>query len=101
MLNTVVKVYKETPTANEAKAALDRSEKNLPLFATGPIVVAEAEKAGSGTAKPATARAVVDATPSEGPAGNGQAALVLPANPSEAVVVPPSVRNRRRRRARP
>ena len=32
MLNTIVKVYKETPTANEAKAALARSEKNLPLF---------------------------------------------------------------------
>ena len=44
MLNKVVKVYKDTPTAAEAKAALDRSEKNLPLFATGPIVVAEPEK---------------------------------------------------------
>ena len=36
--------------------------------------------------------AVVDATPSDGPAGKGQAALVLPANPPEAVVVPPSAR---------
>ncbi len=44
MLNTVVKVYKETPTAGEAQAALDRAEKSLPLFSTGPIVVAEAGK---------------------------------------------------------
>ena len=35
MLNKVVKVYKDTPTAGEAKAALDRSAKNLPLFAPG------------------------------------------------------------------
>ena len=65
MLKKVVKVYKDTPTANEAKAALDRSEKNLPLFATGPIVVAEARKAGSGTGRPPPP-AVVDAKPSEG-----------------------------------
>ena len=36
MLKKVVKVYKETPTASDAKAALHRSEKNLPLFATHP-----------------------------------------------------------------
>ena len=91
MLNTIVKVYKETPTANEAKAALARSEKNLPLFATSPIVIAEAEKPAPPPSSPPP-KAVVNATPSEGHAGDGQAALVLPANPSEAVVVPPSVR---------
>ena len=91
MLHTVVKVYKETPTANEAKAALARAEKHLPLFSAGPIVIAEAEKPAPPPSSPPP-RAVVDATPSEGHAGNGQAALVLPANPSEAVVVPPSAR---------
>jgi formylglycine-generating enzyme required for sulfatase activity len=91
MLKTVVKVYKETPAANEAKAALARSEKNLPLFATGPIVVAEAEQPAPPPSSPPPA-AVVDATPSEGHAGTGQAALVLPSNPPEMVVVPPSVR---------
>ena len=88
MLNTLVKVYKETPTANEAKAALARSQNNLPLFATGPIVVAEAEKPAPPPGSPPPA-AVVNATSSEGHAGTGQAALVLPANPPEAVVVPP------------
>jgi formylglycine-generating enzyme len=90
MLHKVVKVYKDTPTANEAKAALDRTEQNLPLFATGPIVVAQAEKPAPAPSAPAP-RAVVDAKPIE--ATKGQAALVLPANPSEAVVVPPSLRS--------
>ena len=57
-----------------------RSEKNLPLFATGPIVVAEAEKPPRHRARhPPTA--VVDATPSEAQAAKGQAVLVLAANP--------------------
>ena len=47
MLNEVVKVYKDTPTAKEAKAALDRAEKNLPLFATGPIVRCRGREGGS------------------------------------------------------
>jgi formylglycine-generating enzyme len=92
MLNKVVKVYRETPAANDAKAALVRLEKNLPLFPTVPIVEAEAEKAAPAPSPPPP-KAVVDATPSEAPTGNGQAALVLPANPSEAVVVPPSARS--------
>ena len=88
MLNKVVKVYKDTPTANEAKAALDRSEKNLPLFATGPIVVAEPEKAAPAPRAPPP-RVVVDAVPSGGKPTKGEAALVLPANPAESVVVAP------------
>ena len=96
MLNTVVKVYKETPTANEAKAALARSEKNLPLFATGPIVIAEAEKPAPARRARRRPRPSWMRHRAKVQAGNGQAALVLPANPSEAVVVPPSVRNRRR-----
>jgi formylglycine-generating enzyme required for sulfatase activity len=91
MLNTIVKVYKDTPTATEAKAALARSEQDLPLFAKGPIVVAEEEKPAPAPAAPPP-KAVVEAKSNEAPSGNGQAALVLPANPPEAVVVPPSVR---------
>jgi len=92
MLKKVVKVYKETPTASDAEAALHRSEKNLPLFATGPIVVAEAGKAPPEPAAPPPA-AVVEAKPNEPQATKGQAVLVLPPNAAEAVVVPPSVRN--------
>jgi sulfatase modifying factor 1 len=95
MLNKVVKAYKETPAADEARAALDRSEKNLPLFATGPIVVAEPEKkAPAPGPEPPPPKAVVEATPTDGQAAKGQAALVLPANAPEMVVVPPSVRER-------
>jgi formylglycine-generating enzyme len=95
MLNKVVKAYKETPAAEEARAALDRSENNLPLFATGPIVVAEPEKKAPAPApEPPPPKAVVEATPNEGQAAKGQAALVLPANAPEMVVVPPSVRDR-------
>jgi formylglycine-generating enzyme len=92
MLTQVVTVYKETPTAGEAKAALVRAEKNLPIFATGPIVVAESEKPAPVPASPPP-RAVVAATPSETQVTKGQAALVLPANAAEMVVVPPSVRS--------
>ncbi len=92
MLTRLVKVYKETPTAAEAKAALDRAKKDLPLFAKGPIVVAEAEKPAPEPVAPAP-KVVVDVKPAEPPPAKGQAALVLPANPAESVVVPPSVRN--------
>jgi formylglycine-generating enzyme required for sulfatase activity len=92
MLEKVAKVYKETPTAGEAKAALERSEQSLPLFASGPIVVAEPEKPPPAPPAPPP-KAVVQAKPSDGQATKGQAALVLPANPAEMVVVPPSARN--------
>lgn len=92
MLKKVATVYKETKTAGEAKAALDRVQKDLPLFASGPIVVAEAEKPAPPPSRPPP-KAVVDAAPNEVQATKGQAALVLPANPAEIVVVPPSARN--------
>src|SRR5262249_33433099 len=41
LLKQVVAVYKGSPTAAEAKAALDRPAHNLPLFPTGPAIVAE------------------------------------------------------------
>ncbi len=95
MLNKVVTAYKGTATADEARAALDRSEKDLPLFASGPIVLAVPEKkAPAPTPSAPPPEAVVEAKPIDGQAGRGQAALVLPANAPEMVVVPPSVRDR-------
>ncbi len=95
MLNKVVTAYKGTATADEASAALDRSEKDLPLFATGPIVVATPEKKAPATSPSAPPpEAVVAAKPNDGQAAKGQAALVLPANAPEMVVIPPSVRER-------
>ena len=89
-LGRVVKVYKGTPTASAAQAALDRSEKNLPLFPDRPIVVAEAGKTEPAPSPP-DPPAVVAATPGQPQAAQGEAALVLPANPSESVAVAPSV----------
>ncbi len=43
MLNEVVKVYKGTPTARDCKAALDRADKNLPLFSDSPLVANQKE----------------------------------------------------------
>lgn len=89
MLNSVVKVYKGTPAAGEAKAALDRAGKHLPLFSDRPLVLAQNEEPKP-PPSPAPPPAVVDASPPAQPqAVQGQAALVLPANSSEVVVAPP------------
>jgi formylglycine-generating enzyme len=89
MLNRVLTVYKGTPAAREAKAALDRSEKNLPLFSDRPLVLAQNEQPQPPpSASPPPA--VVHASPVQPQAAEGQAALVLPANPPEVVVVPPT-----------
>ena len=88
MLRRVIKVYKDTPTAKASKAALDRADQNLPLFSDRPLVVAEAEQP-----KPQPAAtpppAIVNAMPVRPEAAQGQAALVLPTNPSEVIIVPP------------
>jgi len=89
MLKTLIKVYKDTPTALAAKSALDRHSKKLPLFSDGPIVVAEAEEAKAAPV-PAAPPTVVAIKPNPSDGGGGEASLVLPANPPEAVVVPPS-----------
>jgi formylglycine-generating enzyme required for sulfatase activity len=100
MLNRVVNVYKDTPTAKDAQAALDRPKQNLPLFTDRPVVVAE-QKAEVPPTAPTPPPAVVNATP-EGPrTSQGQAALVLPANPSERPVLPPSEQPRVATSARP
>jgi formylglycine-generating enzyme len=87
MLNRVVKVYKGTSTANDSLAALDRASKKLPLFPGVPLVVAQPEEGKAPTAPPPPA--VVNATPSQPQPANGKAALVLPVNPAEVVVVGP------------
>ncbi len=89
MLRRVIKVYKDTPTAKASKAALDRAEQNLPLFSDRPLVVAQAEQPKPQPA-PTPPPAVVNAMPVRPEAAQGQAALVLPANPTEAVIVPPT-----------
>lgn len=89
MLKSLIKVYKDTPTALAAKAALDRFSKNLPLFSQGPIVVAQAEEVKPPPA-PKAPPTVVALKPNPPDGGAGEAALVLPSNPAEAVVVPPA-----------
>jgi sulfatase modifying factor 1 len=89
MLNRVLKVYKGTPAAREATAALDRSAKNLPLFSDRPLVLAQNEQPQP-PLTPAPPPAVVNAVPVQPQSTQGQAALVLPANPSEVVVTPPA-----------
>jgi formylglycine-generating enzyme required for sulfatase activity len=89
-LTRLVKVYKGTPAAGAAQAALDRSKKNLPLFPDRPIVVAEALEPKP-QAKPEEPPPVVATAPDPPQGTQGNAELVLPANPSESVTVSPSV----------
>jgi formylglycine-generating enzyme len=91
MLKRVVKVYKGTPSARDSKAALDRAGKRLPLFSDSPLVLAQAE-AAKAPDEPAPPPAVVNASRGQPPTGQGQVALVLPANPAETSVAPaPSI----------
>jgi formylglycine-generating enzyme required for sulfatase activity len=88
MLNRVVKVYKGTPTATEAQAALDRPQQNLPLFTDRPAVVAESKKSAPAPA-PRPPAAIVAVKQEKPQSTQGQAALILPANPAEPVAVAP------------
>ena len=84
MLNRVLKVYKGTAAARESKAALDRAEKKLPLFSDRPLVLAQNEEPQPAPI-PDSPPVVVNASPAQPQAAEGQAALVLPANPPEVV----------------
>jgi formylglycine-generating enzyme required for sulfatase activity len=88
MLEKVIKVYGGTSTAKDAQEALDRPKQNLPLFSDHPTVLAEPEKKEPESAP--RPPAVVDAVPEKSKAAQGEATLVLPSNPSEALVTPPS-----------
>jgi sulfatase modifying factor 1 len=91
MLQRIVKTYKDTSTARDSLAAIDRASKNLPLFSDAPLVVAQPEEQKAPPTEPPPP-AVVDATPVEPKPAEGQAALVLPANPAEVVVGPPGAK---------
>ena len=88
MLNRVVKVYKGTPTADAAQAALDRPQQNLPLFTDRPVVVAD-KNAPPPPPSPPSPPAVVAVTPDQTQPAQGEAALVLPTNPAESLANPP------------
>ena len=64
-LNDVVEKYKGTRTAAEAKAALERSEKDLPLFPDRPVLEAEAPAKKAAPFKPPLPPPVVTVTPDQ------------------------------------
>lgn len=90
MLTRIVRAYKGTPTAADAATALARPKSNLPLFLEGPSVVASPGATEPVEPAPIPPPAVVSATPERSVAKQGEAALVLPANPSEKVMTPPA-----------
>ena len=79
-LNTVTNKYPATKAAKEAKAALERPTRNLPLFPDGPTVVADLgkpERKSSGT--PAAQGAATDPPrPGEGASDSARTAPVVP-----------------------
>ncbi len=89
MLTRVVKVYKGTPTAADAAAALARPKSGLPLFHDGPSIVASRDEPAPAAPAPPPP-AVVLATPEKSVAKQGEVALVLPVNPSEKTMPPPA-----------
>ncbi|MFO0911130.1 MAG: SUMF1/EgtB/PvdO family nonheme iron enzyme [Isosphaeraceae bacterium] len=85
MLKRIGTSYPATQAASEAKEALERPARNLPLFLDRPAVVAENE-GGTPTGEPPTPAApeLVEATTSRAAVGKGASAnLSLPANPAE------------------
>jgi formylglycine-generating enzyme required for sulfatase activity len=111
MLTKVSQVYKGTPTAAEAKAALERPQRNLPLFADGPLVVAEKKALESPTGPaqspspssdvmrpsppPSAAPGSVAATGPQpaAPIVPGQAAVVFPAHSADPAPAPSTLAN--------
>ncbi len=84
VLEKIIKGYPKTATADEARAALDRPARNLPLFLDRPTVVA-APAATTPKPRP-TAPPVVNATapaPAVKPGSASLARVDLPANPAE------------------
>jgi formylglycine-generating enzyme required for sulfatase activity len=89
-LNEIAKIsaYRGTPTAAEAKAALERAAKDLPLFPDRPVLEAQ-QPVPDAQPKPAPPPAVVAVNPDPASPTERQAALLLPANPAEPLVIPP------------
>ncbi|AGA30906.1 hypothetical protein Sinac_6846 [Singulisphaera acidiphila DSM 18658] len=82
LLERVVASYPSTNAAREAREALGRPAKNLPLFIDRPVVVAN--PAATKPLEPKPAPKVVDATAPMAPQGNSaEVGIVYPANPAE------------------
>jgi len=94
LLNKVAAVYRGTQTAADAKAALDRPKHQLPLFPDRPTVVAETKTDEPAPTQPPPPTAVVTAVPDQPRPTQGNATLVLPANPSEMIVAPAPLREK-------
>jgi formylglycine-generating enzyme required for sulfatase activity len=86
LLENVTKVYRGTKAAAEAKEALGRPDQNLPLFLDRPAVKAETAPPPPPEPRPAPPQVVV-AQPKQ---AQGNATLVLPANPAELTPARPS-----------
>jgi sulfatase modifying factor 1 len=80
LLEKLVKAYKNTKTAGDAREALERPAQNLPLFLDRPTVKADVPDAPA--SEPTTPPTVVVARAPEVEA-KGNATLVLPSNPAE------------------
>ncbi|APW59363.1 SUMF1/EgtB/PvdO family nonheme iron enzyme [Paludisphaera borealis] len=80
LLEKLVKAYKNTKTAGDAREALKRPAQNLPLFLDRPTVKADAPAVPD--AEPTAPPTVVVAR-APGVEAKGNATLVLPANPAE------------------
>jgi sulfatase modifying factor 1 len=95
-LKRITASYATTKAAAEAREALGRPAKNLPLFLDRPAVLASAEPAKAAPPKKEEPK-VVEATPTAVASAKGaEANLVLPVNPAEplpptALAVPPSI----------
>ena len=88
LLDQLAKTYKNTRTAAEAKEALERPSRNLPLFLDGPTVAA-APPQPQPPAQPAPPpTTVVDARPAAAEV-KGNAVLVPPPGPGETPVAAP------------
>jgi formylglycine-generating enzyme required for sulfatase activity len=85
MLKRVRDTYPKTNVAREARAALERPKKNLPLFVDRPAVVASnAETPPRPEPTSGEPPKIVEATEASPPAAAGrEASLVPPANPAE------------------
>jgi formylglycine-generating enzyme required for sulfatase activity len=86
LLENVVKSYRGTKTAGEAQEALERPKHNLPLFLDRPAVKAEHPPQPPPQPAPPPPQ-VVEAEPKK---SQGNATLVLPANPAELTSEKPS-----------
>lgn len=86
VLNKVVTTYPKTPAAAEARQALDRPSRNLPLFlAPSTVVASPGEAAPTAAGQPVpVVRAEAVRPPSIRPGATAEASLDLPPNPAEA-----------------